>query len=137
MAIRIRPESPAGRFLIAQGVSATALNSTTFRTLNWQAGDALTVMWPFGRATVFIRSRFLETDSVGELPVGRRLPLIRHELFHVQQGLEWGFLSYWARQLWARLRHLSISARESSVEAPAYEAQHTAHAALDETGIPR
>lgn len=137
MAVRIRTDSPAGQFLVSQGVSASVLDSTRFRSLNWQAGDALTVVWPFGRATVFIRSRFLEADPAGDLPVDRNLPLIRHELFHVQQGQEWGFLSYWARHLWARVRHRSISAKESSVEAPAYEVHRTAHAALDEVEVPR
>jgi hypothetical protein len=137
MSIRISEDSPAGRFFTSQGVSSEALNATKFRVLNWQAGDALTVVWPFGRATVFARSRFLETGDDGELEVSRRLPLLRHELFHVQQGLDWGFAGYWARHLWARVRHFSISAKSSSVEAPAYVAHAAAHAALDELGVPR
>ncbi len=137
MAIQISAASPAGQFLISQGVPVSALNSTRLRVLNWQTGDALTVMLPFGRATIFMKSRFLEVDADGSLPVSRRLPLIRHELFHVQQGQKWGFFSYWARHLWARVRHRSISAKQSSVEAPAYEVQRAAHVALDELGIPR
>ena len=131
MAVRIAPDSSAGMFLKSLGVPDYALASTTFRVLNLQLGDALTVIWPGGRPTVFIKGRFLERDTSGGLPVGRNLPLIRHELYHVEQGREWGFIGYWARHLWARVRHLSVSARSSSVEAPAYDLQRAAHAALD------
>lgn len=137
MAVRIEAGSPAGQFLISQGVSEAALGAAKFRVLNWQAGDALTVMWPLGSATIFVRSRFLELGADGELEVSRRLPLLRHELFHVQQGLDWGFFGYWAKHLWARVRHRSISAKKSSVEAPAYVVQYAAHDALDQKGIPR
>ena len=130
--VRIKPESAAGQFLISQDVPEDVLNSTRFRALDWQAGDALTVVWPTRNATVFIKSRFLETDESGDLPVGRNLPLIRHELHHVHQGKQWGFIGYWARHLWARVRHFSLMAKDSSVEAPAYGLQREAHVALDE-----
>lgn len=133
--MKIRVDSDAGKFLIDQGVKRDALEKTNFRVLNWQAGGALTVIWPFGRVTVFIKSRYLEPDSNGDLPVNRKLPLIRHEFFHVAQGEEWGFFKYWAKHLWARVRHLSISAKNSSVEAPAYVLQREAHAALDDLGL--
>lgn len=132
---RIRPDSEAGQFLVGQGVTEAELNTATFRVLNWQAGDALTVVWPFGGATIFIKSSFLRPDSDGDLPVDRKLPLIRHELFHVKQGIDWGFIKYWTKHLWARVRHLSISAKSSSVEAPAYELQRTADTALDQLGL--
>lgn len=129
--VRITSTSPAGQFLISQGVSESHLDAARFTKLNWQFGDALTVVWPFGRATIFMKSRFLETDDSGEFPVGRNLGLIRHELHHVEQGHNWGFIKYWARHLWARIKHRSISAKQSSVEAPAYELQRAAYAALD------
>lgn len=130
--VQIRSSSPAGQFLISQGVTEAALNAAGFRVLNRQFGDALTVVWPTGKAMIFMKSKFLEVDDSGELPMGRNLALIRHELHHVQQGHEWGFLKYWTRHLWARVKHRSISAKTSSVEAPAYELQRKARAALEE-----
>lgn len=106
------------------------LKATGFRVLNRQAADALTVVWPFGKATVFIKSEFIETDDSGEIPVGWHLALIRHELYHVEQGRKWGFVGYWACHLWARVKHRSIKAKEASVEAPAYELQRAAEKAL-------
>jgi hypothetical protein len=136
MAVTIQLDSPAGEFLISQGVPAHALNSTRFLALSLPGGDALTVIRPFGRAMVFIKSQFLKPDLDGDLLADRSLPLLRHELFHVQQGHKWGFISYWARHLWARVRHLNLSPKKSSVEAPAYELLNAAHAALDALGIP-
>lgn len=129
--VRISSNSAAGQFLISQGASESVLETANFRVLNWQFGDALTVMLPFGKATIFTKTRFIATDESGEIPVGRHLALIRHELHHVEQGREWGFFKYWARHLWARVRHGSISAKQSSVEAPAYELQRAAYVALD------
>ena len=130
--LRISPSSAAGQFLTSQGVSESVLESAKFRVLNWQAGDALTVVWPNRNATVFVRSRYIETDDAGELPISWKLALIRHELYHVEQGQQWGFFKYWARHLWARVKHRSISAKNSSVEAPAYVLQRQARAELDE-----
>ena len=94
MAVRIKPTSPAGQFLLSQGVTEDVLTATTFRVLNWQAGAAITVMLPLGRAAIFVKSKYLQPDTNGDLPVNRRLPLLRHELFHVQQGKDWGFIGY-------------------------------------------
>jgi hypothetical protein len=136
MAIRIKPTSAAGQFLLSQGVTEDVLNAATFRMLNWQAGAAITVMLPFGIAAIFVKSKYLQPDANGDLPVNRRLPLIRHELFHVQQGKDWGFFGYWVKQLWSRVRYMSITAPNSPVEKPAYDAQAAAHATMDQLGIP-
>ncbi len=129
--LRISSTSPAGQFLISQGVTETVLNAAKFRALNFQAGDALTVVWPNRNATIFIRSRYIEPDESGELPVTWKLALIRHELHHVEQGQQWGFFRYWARHLWARVKYRSISAKNSPEEAPAYVLQRQARAELD------
>ncbi len=133
--MRIDPSSEARTFLISQGATEETLRSASFRVLNLQLGDALTVVWPGGKATIYLKSRFLQPDESGQLPVNRSLALIRHELHHVEQGHNWGFTGYWARHLWARVRHLSVAAKSSSVEAPAYEIQRAAYAALDEMGV--
>ncbi len=129
--VRISPTSAAGQFLLSQGVPESVLTAATFRALNQQMGAALTVVWPTRNATVLIKSKYIETDESGEIPVTYKLALIRHELYHVEQGQQWGFIGYWARHLWARIRHLSVMAKSSSVEAPAYELQATARDALD------
>ena len=136
MAVRIKPTTPAGQFLISQGVPETTLEAASFRVLNWQAGAAVTVMLPFGKAAVFVKSKYLQPDPNGDLPVNRRLPLLRHELFHVQQGLDWGFIMYWVKQIWARVRYMSITAPNSPVEKPAYDDHKAAHATMDQLGIP-
>lgn len=137
MSVRIKPSSPAGQFLMAHGVAESVLNAATFRVLNWQTGDAVTAMLPFGKAAIFVKSKYLQPDANGNLPIDRKLTLLRHELFHVQQGFDWGFVVYWVRQLWARIRYMSITAPNSPVETPAYDAQRAVHAAMDQRGIPR
>ena len=133
--MRVDPSSEAGAFLLSQGATEDELKAANFRVLNAQFGDALTVVWPGGSATIYVKGWFLQPDESGNLPVNRALALLRHELHHVRQGREWGFLGYWSRHLWARVRHLSIAAKSSSVEAPAYEIQRAAYAALAEMGV--
>ena len=128
--LRIKPDSPAGRFMLGQGVSRADLEAATIKTLNRQFGHALTVTWPWGGATIYLKESRMPNIVDGEIAVDDRLPLLRHELVHVEQGRKWGFAGYWARHLWARVRHRSVLAQTSAAERPAYEAQAAAHLAL-------
>ena len=100
--MKIDPSSEAGRLLIEMGVSEEDLGATRFVRFNWQAGGAITLPIPFGGCVVLAKSRFLPAGDDGELAVGRHLALLRHEMVHVRQRKEWGFLGYWARHIWAR-----------------------------------
>jgi hypothetical protein len=87
---------------------------------------AITVALALDRALILMRSRYLVRGADGALADGRHLALIRHEFCHVAQLQRWGFVQYWLRHLWARVRSGSVLAADSEVEAPCYEAQRLA-----------
>jgi hypothetical protein len=121
--MKIGSDSAAGRALQRFGVSAGHLDSTIF--WGWRRpfiNGGLTVALPLGSALVIIESRYLRTNEDGALLVDRQLALLRHELCHVQQAAEWGFLGYWRRHLWARFTSLSMKAADTPVESGCYDA---------------
>jgi hypothetical protein len=124
--MRIAPDSVAGRRMIGWGVSPVELGRARLFRWDRQKGGAITVALPFNRALILMRGRYLTRGADGALLDGRHLALIRHEFCHVAQLQRWGFLQYWLRHLWARVRSCSVLAAGSDVEAPCYEAQRLA-----------
>jgi hypothetical protein len=121
--MKILSTTAAGVELQTFGVSAAHLDSTTF--WGWRKPfihGGITLILPFGKAIVIIESRYLRKDDSGELIVDRQIALLRHELCHVQQGEDWGMLTYWRRHIWARITSRSMGAKETDVERCCYDA---------------
>ena len=133
--MRIDPASDAGKLFLEMGVPEEDLRAVRFLGFNWQTGGAVTLALPFWGAAVLVKTKYLTVGEDGHLELNRHLALLRHEMVHVRQRAEWGFLRYWAKQLWARVKTRSILAPDSDVEKPGYEAQAAAYKFLDERGI--
>ena len=121
--MKIDPASAAGALLVQFGVTPDELRAASFHRWDLQLGGAITVALPGRRARILMRSHYLPTGADGQLTVGSHLSTVRHELCHVRQLSQWGFLGYWWRHLMARIRTRSVLAQESEEERPCYEAQ--------------
>ena len=62
-------------------------------------------------------------DNDDELEDSARIGILRHELCHVRQILDWGALAYVRRQLWARVKTLNLYAKTTPEESACYTAQ--------------
>ena len=121
--MRIAYDSPSGQRLAQHGVERRELEATRIYGFDFQLGAAITLPIPFMGTSIFLRRKWLVYDEEGELKDSWDLAILRHELRHVCQILDWGGVVYMARQLWARVKTRSLYARESPEESHCYEAE--------------
>ena len=72
---------------------------------------------------ILIKRKWLVFDDDDELEDSARIRILRHELCHVRQILDWGALAYLRRQVWARVKTLNLYARTAPEESVCYTAQ--------------
>ena len=128
--MKITPDSDSGKHLLGHphgahgahsfGAEPADLEKATFLVFNFQVGAAITLPVPFLGGLILHKSKFLDDDRK-EFRDTSDLWLVRHELCHVAQIRRWGVAKYLAKHVWARVRHLSLLAESSRVEACCYQ----------------
>ena len=121
--MRIALESPSAKRLMQHGVDPRELRASRIYVFDFQAGAAITLPIPILGPTILIKRKRLVFDEDNELEDSERLAFLRHELCHVRQILDWGGLAYMRRQLWARVKTLSLYAKTAPEESACYSAQ--------------
>ena len=119
--MRIDPQSPNGSRLRRHGVSSSTLEKARIHSMGWLPGGAMTLPIPFFSASILIRRDLLKWNAAGELVEGPDLAPLVHQLCHAHQRMEWGFIRYLWRHLWARLRHRDVPIWFSQVERECYQ----------------
>lgn len=120
--MRIAPNSISGQRLRKHGVASQALEEARISPLPWQPFPAFTLPLPISVCIITIRRNLLVRDPHGDLADGPALAPLMHQLYHVHQRLEWGFLPYLGRHLWSRLVPKGLPVRRRHVEREAYNA---------------
>ena len=121
--MRIKPGSANAGLLQRHGVKPRELEAARIFVFNLQLGGGITLPLPFFGPTILLKSKWLVYDQSGQLEDSSSIKMLRHELCHVRQILDWGTRSYLRRQIWARVRSFSLYARSSPEEADCYLAQ--------------
>ena len=121
--VQTASESPSAQRLMQHGVDARELEAARIYVLDMQLGAAITLPIPILGPTILIKGKRLVFDEEGELEDSARLAVLRHELCHVRQILDWGGLAYMRRQLRARVKTLNLYARTAPEESVCYSAQ--------------
>ena len=88
-----------------------------------QLGAAVTLPIPILGPVILIKREWLVFDDDGELADEERIRMLRHELCHVRQILDWGGLAYMRRQLWARVKTRNLYASAAPEESECYSAE--------------
>ena len=122
-AMKIPLDSSSGQRLMQHGVERRELNAARIYVFNMQLGGAITLPFPFLGPVILIKRRWLVFDDEDELEDSPRIRILRHELCHVRQLLDWGGLAYMRRQVWARIKTLSLYAKTAPEESVCYSAQ--------------
>lgn len=128
--MRIDPASRPGRRLVGLGVTEEQLRFVRFYAFDLQLGGAVTLAVPFWGCVILARRTYLQVDSEDSAVSAVSLSLLRHEMCHVRQRRQWGFLRYVWRHSMARLKTRSIMAAGAETEMPCYEAQAEAYKKL-------
>lgn len=121
--MKIALESPSAQRLMQHGVRHRELKAARIYVFDMQLGAAITLPIPILGPTILIKRSWLVFDDDDELEDSARLRILRHELCHVRQILDWGGLAYMRRQLWARVKTLSLYAKTAPEESVCYSAQ--------------
>ena len=128
--MKISPDSHSGKHLLGRlhgghgahsfGADPADLDKATFIVFNFQVGAAITLPVPFLGGLILHKSKYLD-GAHKEFKDTPDLWLVRHELCHVSQIRRWGVARYLAKHVWARVRHVSLLAKSSDVEACCYK----------------
>ena len=121
--MKIALDSPSAQRLMQHGVKRRELKAARIYVFNMQLGGAITLPFPIVGPVILIKRKWLVFDDDDELEDSAMLRLLRHELCHVRQILDWGGLAYLRRQLWARVKTLSLYAKTAPEESVCYSAQ--------------
>ena len=121
--MKIALESPSAERLMQHGVDPGELKATRIYVFDMQLGAAITLPVPVLGPIILIKRKRLVFDEDNELEDSGRLAILRHELCHVSQILDWGGLAYMRRQLWARVKTRNLYAKTAPEESVCYSAQ--------------
>ena len=121
--MRIALESPSAERLIQHGVNRKELKAVRIYVFNMQLGAAITLPIPMLGPTILIKRKRLVFDENDDLEDSEKLAILRHELCHVRQIIDWGGLTYMGRQLLARVKTLNLYAKTAPEESVCYSAQ--------------
>ena len=121
--MKIKLDSPSAERLKKHGVSLRELKAAHIFVFDMQAGYAITLPFPILGPVILIKRKWLVFDDDDELEDSARIRILRHELCHVRQILDWGALAYIRRQLWARVRTLNLYAKTTPEESVCFTAQ--------------
>jgi len=135
--MKIPVDSVSAERLRQHGVTNRELNHARIFVFNQQLGSAITLPLPVIGPVILIRRGWLVFDDDDHLADGPSLKVLRHELCHVRQILDWGGSAYIRRHILARIRTRSFYAKRAPEESTCYlaEAKVAGHyAALDQPG---
>lgn len=121
--MKIKLDSPSAERLKKHGVGLRELKAAHIFVFDMQAGAAITLPFPILGPVILIKRKWLVFDDDDELEDSARIRILRHELCHVRQILDWGALAYMRRQLLARVKTLSLYAKTTPEESVCYTAQ--------------
>ena len=121
--MKVKLDSRSSERLKKHGVSPRELKAAHIFVFELQAGAAITLPFPVLGPVILIKRKWLVFDDDDELADSARIGILRHELCHVRQILDWGALAYMRRQLWARVKTLNLYAKSTPEESACYTAQ--------------
>jgi hypothetical protein len=120
--MKIALDSLSARTLAVHGVKPRELQAANILVFDFQLGGAITLPFPVLGPVILIKSRWLRYDGDGELEDAATLKVVRHELCHVVQILDWGGLAYLVRHVMARIRSRNLFAKDQPEEKCCYRA---------------
>ncbi len=135
--MKIKLDSPSAERLKKHGVALRELKAAHIFVFDMQAGAAITLPFPILGPVILIKRKWLVFNDNDELEDSARVRILRHELCHVRQILDWGALAYMRRQLWARLRTLNLYTKTTPEESVCYTAQAKVAAHYSDQGAVR
>lgn len=121
--MKIDLDSPSAERLTQHGVKKRELNAARIFVFDLQLGAGITLPIPILGPVIFIKRKWLVFDDDDELEDSANIRMVRHEMCHARQILDWGGITYMRRQLWARVTTRSILARTAKEESVCYSAQ--------------
>ena len=126
--MKIKLDSDSAARLKKHDVGVRELKAVHIFVFDMQAGAAITLPIPILGPVILIKRKWLVFDDDDELEDSARIRILRHELCHVRQILDWGALAYMRRQIWARVKTLNLYAETAPEESVCYTAQAKAAA---------
>lgn len=121
--MRIRLGSASSELLKKHGVALRELKAARIFVFDFQLGVAITLPFPIWGPVILIKRKWLVYDDDDELKDAESIKMLRHELCHVRQILDWGGLAYLRRHVAARLKTMSLYATTAPEESECYWAQ--------------
>lgn len=135
--MRIRPGSGSADLLMKHGVAQRELKAAHVFVFDAQFGAAVTLPFPILGPVILIKRKWLVYNDDDELKDAESIKILRHELCHVRQVLDWGSLAYLRRQIIARFKTMSLYAMTAPEESGCYWAQAQVEAYYRRLGEPQ
>ena len=121
--MKIRLDSANAELLTRHGVAPRELKAARIFVFDFQLGAAITLPFPILGPVVLIKRKWLVYNNDDQLADVESIKMLRHELCHVRQILDWGGLAYLIRHVLARFKTRSLYARSAPEESDCYWAQ--------------
>ena len=134
--MKIDLESPSAELLKKHNVAKRELKAARIFVFGYQFGAAITLPIPILGPTILIKRKWLVYDDNDELEDAESIKMLRHELCHVRQILDWGGLAYVRRHILARIKTRNLYARSAPEESDCYWAQAQVEAHYHQGGEP-